>query len=810
MDIAILESKYELVRRVCKIANSVPDLRERLQMVVDLISEEMRIDSCSIYLMDDDSKLVLKATNGLHPDSVDLVKLNINEGITGKVVAEKKTIFTSDARSHPDFLFVPVTGEEQFQSIISTPVMSGDECVGVINVQTKAKRDFSSSEIESLETLAEQISGIIKNSQLYEKNAAGLRELSIIHETAKKINSTLILSDLLHTISRSGCEVIKADCSALWLRDEKGGTFEKKCIFGPEADRYMIQTFKTCEADDEDCGHTCRIDASKLPQYHHKHEVNISCPLGEEIREKYMCMPVFSPANLIGMISVYREKPYSKITHYSKHEKRLLALLANQAGLAISNALTHHDLENLNTRNQAQLRELNILYKSAQAMGTNMDLEKCLRMILNAVTVGNGLGFNRAILFMVNEDDSILQGMMGVGPESAEEAGRIWSRLSHQKTYDLFEWLIQSTEEPLESNSHFNELSKSLRIPMKPSGCVLSRTVTEKKSFNINDAWNHDDVNKELLEKLTCDSFATIPLLASEKALGVILVDNLYTGNLITDTDLQFLSHFGRQAGWAIQNSSVFTKLEKINRDLFLTQKRLSESEHLAALGEISAEIAHEIKNPLVSIGGFARRLVDKLEESNPSKKYARIVMDESLRLDQLLKNVLNYTRKIDPQFTAGNLNTTIQSVVHLVHIDLDDKNIELHCELGEDVPDTFFDPNQMKQVITNLISNAIESMSNTGGVLKVNTYKECENTIILKVSDTGGGMTEEVAKNVFNPFFTTKETGSGIGLPLVKKIVENHHGKIGVENLSGVGVELTIALPCNITPIQAKENYAG
>ncbi len=805
MDLAILVKEYELVKQVCRIANSPLDLKERLQMIVELVSKEMLVDACSIFLIDDDSKLLLRATKGLHPESVDAVKLRINEGITGKAVGEKKTIAASDAQSHPDFIFVPVTGEERFQSIIATPIMIGDRCIGVINVQTIDRRDFSSNEIETLETLSEQIAGIIKNSQLFEKNASSLEELSVIHEITKKINSTLKLSDLLHTVTQSGCEITKADCSALWLKDE-AGDFVKECSFGSAADHYMQLAFSIHNPDSEDSEYTHTFNLPELLQNHHNKEIKISCVPERKSRHEYLHFPLLSQCKLLGMISIYREKPSSPIAHYSETEIRLLVHLANQAGLSIDNALTHRNLENLNNRSQAQLRELNILYHSAQAIGTNMDLGKCLRMILNAVTVGDGMGFNRAALFMIGEDGASLEGRMGVGPDSAEEAGKIWSRLSHQKKSDLFEWLIQSAEEPIERKSTFNELVKSLKISMKSAGCVLSRTVIEKKSFNIRDAWKQEDVNKDLLEKLACDSFAAVPLMANEKALGVLLVDNLYTGTPITEANLQFLAHFGRQAGWAIQNSSMFTKLETINKDLFLTQKRLNESERFAALGEISAEIAHEIKNPLVSIGGFARRLLGKLEEGTPAKRYARIVMDESIRLDQLLKNVLNYTRKIEPKFALENLNKVIESVVHLVQTDLEDKNVRLHYELSDDLPDTFFDPNQMKQVVTNLISNAIESMSGTAGKMKVITRKEGEDNIVLKVSDTGGGMSEEVAKNIFNPFFTTKESGSGIGLSIVKKIVENHYGKIGVENLPGIGVELTVTLPYNTAFMQAKE----
>ncbi|MBI5184747.1 MAG: GAF domain-containing protein [Nitrospinae bacterium] len=793
----VLEDKLDLIRGVCKIANSSPDLKQRLQMIVNLVSEKLQADCCSVFLLDDFSGLVLKASKGLHPDSVDQVKLKVGEGITGTAVAEKKTIFTRNAPSHPKYVYLPITGEEQFQSIISTPILSDGECIGVINVHTKDQRDFSPVEIQTLETLAGQLSGIIKISYLYEKNAGSLRELSLIQETGRKISSILTVPELINAITQGCREIIQADCSALWLRDESSGEFIKKCSAGPDADSQMKQHFDICGPDHNVSGHGCRVDVSSILPVISGLKPKITCSLDEEIRGKYCCFPLLSQSNLLGMLSVYREKPHSRISHYSESEMRLLALLASQAGLAIDNALTHDRLKNLNEKSLSHLRELNILYEATQAMGTNMmNLDKCLRMALNAVTVGDGLGFNRAILLLLNDDGSMLQGMMGVGPDSAREAGEIWERVSRQKKPDLSEWLIQNAEEPLKKKSYFNDLAKSLRFPVNPAECILSRTIAEKKPFNVKNAANDKYVKKDLLVKLGCRSFATAPLMAGEKALGVILVDNLYSGAPITDSDLQFLSHFGSQAGWAIQNSSIFTKLEEVNKDLFLTQKRLSDSEHFAVLGELSAEIAHEIKNPLVPIGGFARRLFHKLEKESPSRKYARIIVDEVARLELLLSNVLNYSKKIEPVFSPGNLNKAIEDIIHLMKEDIEENNIRLICNLGNDVPDTYFDPNQMKQVVSNLVSNAIESMAEAGGELKISTFRD-DGHVILKFADTGGGMSEDTAKNMFNPFFTTKKYGTGIGLPLVKKIVENHKGKIGVENLAGTGLILTLILPC-------------
>ena len=141
-------------------------------------------------------------------------------------------------------------------------------------------------------------------------------------------------------------------------------------------------------------------------------------------------------------------------------------------------------------------------------------------------------------------------------------------------------------------------------------------------------------------------SFATVPLWGKGKVIGVILVDNLYNQNPITDEDIQFLSMFSNQAGLAIENTILYRNLEEVHRELKEAQALLVHQEKMVALGELSTNIAHEIKNPLVSIGGFARRLDRAMPDESQEKRYTQTIMKEVARLEKILDDIHTYTHR--------------------------------------------------------------------------------------------------------------------------------------------------------------------
>ena len=202
-------------------------------------------------------------------------------------------------------------------------------------------------------------------------------------------------------------------------------------------------------------------------------------------------------------------------------------------------------------------------------------------------------------------------------------------------------------------------------------------------------------------------------------------------------------------------------------------RKRLEEellhSERLAVLGKMAAHISHEIKNPLMVIGGFARQLL-KDAAQNPEKNLEklRIIVDEVKRLEDFLVEVGSYAKFSEPQKRPGDLNALIQETCQRLEPSLRESNIELVLQLDPDLPEIPFDPGHMRQVLLNIAKNGIEAME-AGGTLTITTGRQA-GRIFVEISDTGSGIPPEVREKIFQPFFSSKAKGSGLGLAISQK----------------------------------------
>ena len=331
-------------------------------------------------------------------------------------------------------------------------------------------------------------------------------------------------------------------------------------------------------------------------------------------------------------------------------------------------------------------------------------------------------------------------------------------------------------------------------------------------------------MRKDLIEVLGTNAFAIAPLVAYERSLGAILVDNRYNNKPIIDANMELLTRFATHASWVLENSRLFSQLSETNRELLSTKEQLGHSEKLAAMGELSAEVAHEIKNPLVSIGGFARRLQDKIaklqveeqyqQDCKSALKYSEIIVTEVERLESLLKDILLLSKPGDLNLREYPVDALLKEVIDLFQAKFLEKNIKVLTTLDTNIGSIAMDDQKMKQVLINLLYNSIESMPNGGKILIV-TYRETATKdspmVTIRIEDAGGGIPLEVFFNGFHPFFTTKHGGTGLGLPICKKIVENHGGNIRMENHIGKGLIVYIQLPLhNVCTYNSKTESAG
>ena len=255
------------------------------------------------------------------------------------------------------------------------------------------------------------------------------------------------------------------------------------------------------------------------------------------------------------------------------------------------------------------------------------------------------------------------------------------------------------------------------------------------------------------------------------------------------------------------------------DRDITLrvrTEEALLRSRQLATVGEMAAGWAHEIKNPLAGIKVSMAVLLDELELAPDDRAVFARIVKEIQRIENLLRNLLNYARPTQPNLSSLDLNVQVESCLRNVAMLLkspdysrqNGKRISLRPELGEDLPPIHADASQLQQILLNLLLNAVEAIGDEG-VVSVATWLGSDHRVRVEVADTGKGMTAEVAARIFQPFYTTKPKGNGLGLAISKRLVELHGGEIEVASTPGRGSAFIINLPQQQGREQ-QEEYAG
>jgi len=304
-----------------------------------------------------------------------------------------------------------------------------------------------------------------------------------------------------------------------------------------------------------------------------------------------------------------------------------------------------------------------------------------------------------------------------------------------------------------------------------------------------------------------------VPIRDASKVLGIIDVESS-SRNAFTHNDYIALESLAGILATVITSADQYQRLQETIYQLReaemelnarmeaqrLAENRLVQAAKLAAVGEMAAGIAHELNNPLTSVTGFAELVMDDLPQDSPSRPDLDLVVREARRARDVVRRLLDFARQSESARANSSLNKVVEDVVtltrHLIHTN----GVELTLELQEDLPWVSMDENQMKQVLLNLVHNALQAMP-TGGQLEIKTaesQKVGREGVMVSVRDNGVGIKPEDQTRIFEPFFTTKADhgGTGLGLSVTYGIVSDHHGEIELVSQFGVGSTFTVWLP--------------
>jgi two-component system NtrC family sensor kinase len=291
------------------------------------------------------------------------------------------------------------------------------------------------------------------------------------------------------------------------------------------------------------------------------------------------------------------------------------------------------------------------------------------------------------------------------------------------------------------------------------------------------------------------DAEVSVPIVSKDKLAGILNLGHKLDQQIYSNQDLEFLSTLANQAAIAIDNARLYENLKQ-------SQLTLRRADRLSSLGLLTAGLAHEIRNPLVAIRTFTQLLPERYDDAEFREVFHGLALKEVDRICGLINDLLSFARPSRPNVAEENLNDVVDGVARMLENQAKEKNVKITREFSVDLPKAWFDREQLKQVFMNLILNAIQAMRD-GGLLVIATRVASDGDgsasrpcVQAEVRDTGIGIPEENLERIFDPFFTNKDGGSGLGLSISHQIIEEHGGRILVRSKIKEGTSFFVNLP--------------
>ncbi|MBI3185373.1 MAG: GAF domain-containing protein [Myxococcales bacterium] len=339
--------------------------------------------------------------------------------------------------------------------------------------------------------------------------------------------------------------------------------------------------------------------------------------------------------------------------------------------------------------------------------------------------------------------------------------------------------------------------AKSFRLEMsEPS--AAAEAVRRRAPVAIEDVRADPRVSRRLANSFGHRALLAVPLVADGRALGAMVLGETREGRRFSQGEVDRTLAVANQVAAAVANAQLYDDLKRSYDQLERAQDQLVRHERLAALGELAAVMAHEVRNPLGVIFNSLGSLRKILKPSGDAELLLRIVGEEADRLNRIVGELLDFVRPYDAQLRPVEVSSAIASAVETAVAAVAAGGVEIHTEVPPGLPPVGADSDMLRQALVNLIINAIQAMPKRGRVTVCAKGPEPEGARVMRVevSDEGVGIPPQHLGRIFEPFFTTKASGTGLGLAVVKRIIDAHGGEIEVRSASGSGTTFTVRLP--------------
>jgi hypothetical protein len=338
------------------------------------------------------------------------------------------------------------------------------------------------------------------------------------------------------------------------------------------------------------------------------------------------------------------------------------------------------------------------------------------------------------------------------------------------------------------------------RITLKVGEGIAGTVVKTGKPMVIQDV-SQENKFTDKIDRITgfqTKSAICVPLLLRNRPMGALQVINKKSGDPFNRSDLEILFAIAQHVSMAMENANLYRRLEEsfavTTQELRITQEKLIRTERLASMSNLVQGVAHEIRNPVTTIGGFARRIKKELGDNRKLDKYVNIIIEETARLEHIVKRVHDFVETQPYSPAPTRIDPLVDEVLKAAMPLANQQGVRIVKEIAPDLPQARLDSSQLSIALANIVDNALEAMPQ-GGTLILNALRE-DRSLVISVKDTGCGIPKDQLTAVYDPFVTSKSKGVGLGLTLVHQVVSNHHGDIKIASEVHKGTAVILRLP--------------
>jgi len=448
-------------------------------------------------------------------------------------------------------------------------------------------------------------------------------------------------------------------------------------------------------------------------------------------------------------------------------------------GIVEDCAIAHHEADDPSNVHQ----QLRILSEVAAALSSSFELGQILKIILTGATASQGLGFNRTFLFLYDEEADKLRGHMAVGPSSAEEAGRIWKRLDSMRL-SLSELLDAHQSEAGSGTDALTSLIADLHVDLNGDS-LISSACKSGTWINLEKVEEIDPVTTTFVESLGTPRIALVPMVSKGTLMGLLAADNYITQQPISDDAVQLLQVLANQAAVAMERAKLYDAereraelLERMNLQLAESQDQIIKIEKMSVIGELTSAVAHELRNPLTIVGGFANLLL-KSNLTDEQREYLNIISSEIKRTESVVDHVLDFSRASKNENRPVELSGLVERNLELLRGRLRQRNIEMSLSLAQEKLMVHGNPDQLSHAVYQMLKLVAEDVI-PPGTAEVRTERRDERACLLIkffCPDDGKEKTIKALKQIF----ADNKASQRLTVLVAVETIKYHGGEFGL-----------------------------